>query len=31
MYQEDVICVAKVLLLALEDRICDANGVRSVR
>ena len=31
MDREDVICVAKDLLLALEDRICVANGIRSVR
>ena len=31
MDREDVICVAKDLLLVLEDVICDASGIRYVR
>ena len=31
MDRENVICVAKGLLLALEDAICVANGIRSVQ
>ena len=31
MDREDIICIAKGLLLALEDWICDANGILSVR
>ena len=31
MDREDIICVAKGLLLALEDGICDASDIRSVR
>ena len=31
MDREDVICVAKGLLLALEYWICDAYSIRSVR
>ena len=31
MDREDVICIAKGLLLSLEDRICNENGIRSVR